>query len=150
MLKVSHKQIYKCLINMINWTTQHQKTLLDAGFNIPTKSWAKEMSTIKFCLPRQSGHTTFAIKLFTEYFDNAILILPNDGLKSHRSVKYLNNKYKSLICTPGSLKKLYGRQISTAIIDCASIISNKDKEKIYSFFEPIVSENRYFLFIFLE
>jgi hypothetical protein len=60
-----YKSLYKILIEMIKWTKQVQKEeIRKRGYYFSKLSYAKEISTIKFCLPRGSGYTTFAQELF--------------------------------------------------------------------------------------
>lgn len=139
-MKVSYNNLYKSLCYMIEWTLQNQKSYLN--FNLSIKDWAKNFATIKFYLPRRSGHSTFAIKLLTEYFTNAVLIVPN--------IENTHFKLAERIATPLSLERLRGINIDTVIIDCASLLSNENIKMIYSFFEDFAKINKSFIFILLE
>lgn len=139
-MKVSYDKLYESLCYMIEWTLQHQKGYLK--FHSSIKDWAKDFATIKFYLPRRSGHTTFAIKLLTEYFTNAVLIVPN--------IKNIPYQLAERIVTPLSLERLRGMKIDTVIVDRTSSLSNENIELIYSFFENFVKNSRSFCFVLLE
>jgi len=145
---ISHKGLYKSLKCMIEWTKQCQDRLREEGFeaHLSPKQWAKEFCSVKFCISRQSGHTTFAEKLIEEVGLEALYITSNDSIAKYTKVPSFNR------ATPASIErgKFKGRRINTLIIDCASLMSQKDIEKVYDAFAPSSIVEPYFLFLFLE
>lgn len=139
-MKISYDKLYESLCYMIEWTLQHQKGY--SKYNLSIKNWAKDFATIKFYLPRRSGHTTFANKLLTKYFTNAVMIIPD--------IKNISSQLAERIATPLSLERLRGMKIDTVIIDCASSLSNENIEMIYLFFEKFVKNSKSFCFVLLE
>ena len=148
-IEITHKRLYRSLLNMVEWTKQCQKNFIDLKY-LSMKAWVKEQATVEFTLPRQSGHTTFAIKLLQEYFKNAILIVPNESVKSHTLHNHnISTDFRRRISTFSNLQKFYGLNVEAVIVDCASLMSLNTKENIYEFFIPYVKQEP-FLFIFLE
>lgn len=140
---ISHKRLYRSLLNMIEWTKQQQNRAKDARVYLSPKAWAKEMATVKFCLPRQSGHTTFALKLLTEYFENAIIVVPLYTMIFDK-FSDLDFSYKRRIVSIDRIINVQGLEIDAIIVDCASLISQTKIDKIYEVFPHVKC------FLFLE
>lgn len=145
-VKSSHEHLFNCLLGMIKWTHSFQDELKDFKAGRSPKQYAKEFATIKFALPRQSGHTTFAKRLFYGFFKNPIYLAPNlemvnfvfPELPNVGSVSsIINNKFRGLC--PDAI-----------IVDCATLISKNDIETIYEYFKDIAYNQENFIFLFLE
>jgi hypothetical protein len=130
--------------------------------------WAKEMCTIKFCLPRQSGHTTFLKKMLgkigshpphsellgpcppqSELFKNPMVLFPNYSIAMNCGfspgwgwVDLANDQSRGL--------KARGRHLDGVIIDCTSVLSSKVIDRIYDIFSFHATANPDFVFVFLE
>ena len=140
-------ELYQSLITMIEWTNQQQETYRKDYF-ISDLSWAKEYSTIKFCVSRQSGHSRFAFELISKYYENAICVFKNFTFLNNFSNKFRISLNKMV--TVSNLNILLGKgKFDSVIVDCASFFSKNEIESIYSFFKHNVS-NPKFCFIFLE
>lgn len=148
---VSQRGLYRSLKCMIDWTKQWQDKLQDADGLCPKaqlspKQWAKEFCTIKFCLPRQSGHTTFAKKLIEEIGRGALYVAPNPYILRFANVPPQHR------ATPDSIARgnHKGMRIHTVIVDCASLMSQKDIDGIYDAFSHQAVAEHHFLFVFLQ
>lgn len=71
---INQDKLFEVLKDMVDWTFQIQKQNKKAIYG--KKNYLKELCSIKFSLPRQSGHTTMAQKLFSYYLLNPIYISP--------------------------------------------------------------------------
>lgn len=84
---VTRKGLYRALKNMVTWTMQGQiknSDCFEAMATYSLKEYAKQFCTIKFSLPRQSGHTTLAIKLYKNMFKRPILIVPLQSMNERK------------------------------------------------------------------
>ena len=153
---MKHKKIYKSLVNMVRWTNQLQ--LSDEARNIRDRmsymSWANEYCTLKFCLPRGSGHSHFAVKLCNE-FVSPIIIAKDSRLENllidiyHSETKYI--KRVAPIITLDYLVG-YSQYHDGIIVDNTSLLSNKEIDNIYNTFSPIWTKTNSDLlqFVFLQ
>ena len=144
--KVTQEKLFQALMCMINWTKQ-QQSKVDL-FN-PYSSWSKEYATVRFSVSRQSGHTTFAIKLLTKVLKNSVLLYPNEHLYRH-ILNDLAPYFKARVATVNTLERFLGIEVEAVIIDCASFISEKKEKEIYKFFQKYYVSSPNFIFIFLE
>ena len=149
-----YNEIFNALITMIKWTRQYKNSeqiVNRCKYHSPL-SYAKEFSTIRFQLPRQSGHTFFIKKLLLQYdpngvsskfFKSPVLIFPNKQIieTSGFSPKW------HWIGTPTSNTKFLGMKNDAVICDCSSLLSSSDIEKIYDMFKNQCDNNFIFLFI---
>ena len=142
-------EMYSCLVKMIKWTHEFQNKVLENPIGLSPKSWAKEFCSIKFCLPRQSGHTTFAKLLFEDVLENSLLIVPKLSYLRH-IIKYYENT--NGIGTVEDVKngKFKGMPVNSIIVDCASLLSNADIDKLYDEFSQLAYNQKNFVFLFLE
>jgi hypothetical protein len=115
---------------MIDWTFQHQKEVsVKSRSYISPLALAKEFCTVKFCLPRQSGHTTFAKKLMK----SRSCVYVTQEQYGRRILNELEPKYKRRVSWLDNLNKLRGLTFDIFIVDVSSMLSNKQIEKIYDF-----------------
>ncbi len=154
-MKIKHKAIYKGLLNMVKWTKQFQKEIgkMNKDKNYSPMSWLKEMSTVKFCLPRQSGHSTFARKLFLEELENPIYFFPSkEMLKETLKRGLIPRKKWDRLFSARDIKnnffRLRGMKINSVIIDCAVGFSKANIFRIYNFLKENVNSD--IIVIFLE
>lgn len=149
---VTHDDIFQSLINMINWSFQVQDKYKFTRYKGHMEKYiSKELCTIKFCLPRQSGHSTFAKYLLKskEIFKESIYIVP---LIRYISVN-MNMIDNSRIISLEELKEKKVEEISknpdAVIIDLSSFISQEDIEYIYDKFDHYAKTLNHFIFLFL-
>jgi hypothetical protein len=101
---------------------------------------------VKFGLPRQSGHTTFARKLIEEIGSQALYIVPNPDMLRHADILPMNR-----MTIGGIRNKMHlGKQIQTVIVDCASLMSQHDLEILYDAFAPVAHREPHFVMLLLE
>jgi hypothetical protein len=127
-------------------------------------AFAKEICTIKFCLPRQSGHTTCALYLAKQHFVSSMFVAYNvqqlNGIKIISSDIGASNRYVSALDIENTIHfstkntifngKWRGIMLDAIIIDCASLYTPAKKELIYEEFLPTMSSRDTFIFLFLE
>jgi adenosyl cobinamide kinase/adenosyl cobinamide phosphate guanylyltransferase len=114
-------------------------------------SHAKEISTIRFGLPRQSGHSTFAQKLINEEFKNAIYIaMSMHQLYDSFIYRDASVEQRARMGTLVHIDKLEDIKFDAVIVDCASLYSKKRIDEIYNFFKHAVYQKPYPIFLFLE
>lgn len=152
------RYLYNHLTNMINWTYYCQESCGEKFKSVVSpKAYAKEMATIKLCLPRQSGHTTFAKNLFKNFFKRAIYLTTD--LEILRHAKNLFDPNQTMDPTDlnrmGSIYnvktgKYKGITPDAIIVDCASFLSKQDVELIYDEFSNVSYKQKHFIFLFLE
>ena len=145
---VSQRGLYKSLKCMIDWTEQQQDRsdyMLPKGYFSP-KSWIKEFCTIKFGLPRQSGHTTFAKKLIGEIGTRVLYIAPNQQILKHANLPPINRMTVEGVAN----KQHLGRRFQMVIVDCASLLSQRDLETLYDAFAPMAHAEPCFVMLLLE
>jgi len=155
--ETTREDIYNALLTMIKWTRQfNQKEEIRGLIKYTTSPlmWAKEYCTIKYCLPRRSGHTEFITKMLDlgkmnggqhSLFEGPVVIFPNIDIaeSSNFSPKW------DWVGTPKNLDKFRGRKWGSVIVDCSSVLSKNEIENIYKAFQyHIIIPN--FVFIFLE
>ena len=144
---VSQRGLYKSLKCMIDWTKQRQDKFGDLPKgHISPKSWLKEFCTIKFCLPRRSGHTTFAKKLIEEIGTTALYVAPNQEILKHANLPPENRMTVEGVTN----KRHLGKRVQTVIVDCTSLLSQHNLETLYDAFAPIAYAEPYFVMLFLE
>jgi hypothetical protein len=157
---VTYDDTYAALETMIKWARQlnTKEEIKDRCRLSSNMSWAKEYATIKFCLPRQSGHTTFIKKLIDRrdpgpawgetgpnaLFKKPVVIFP-DLTIAHNTFAIDWN----WVGVPSRLDKFLGIRPDSVIIDCASVYSQKQIDAIYRAFAYGKSIPG-FLFLFLE
>lgn len=157
--EVTHEDLFNSLVSMIKWTRQFKNkeevVELSRGI-ISSLMWAKELCTVKFCLPRQSGHTTFLKRLLGEYgpegangelFKSPVVIFPNYSVaQTHGFPTW------SWVGSPGDMRmnKFRGKECDGVIVDCSSVLSNKEIEQIYDGFKANALSNPNLIFVFLE
>lgn len=152
------RHLYNHLTNMINWTYYNQE-LCGERFKTATspKAYAKEMATIKWSGPRQTGHTTFAKNLFKSFFKKAIYLTTDQEIL--RGAKMLFDPNKTM--DPADLNRMgsiynvksgkyNGTTPDAIIVDCASFLSKQDVELIYNEFSNVAYNQKHFIFLFLE
>ena len=153
--------IYNALVTMIKWTRRCKNQAMES-INQTTSPlmWSQEFCTVKFCLPRQSGHTTFIkwmVKSLNEggstgeLFKKPILIFPNiDIIRSSRVFSEgLSYGYVDIVNRLNE-DKFLGRTLDGVIVDCASTLSPENIGKIYNAFKRHAIHNPNFVFVFLE
>jgi len=152
--KISHDDLFNSLITMIKWTRQF-KEKINYDYKHPL-IWAKEFSTIKFCVSRQSGHTSFLKKIIGEYgpngttnkdiFKNPVIIMPNYRVACNLK---LYPEWSWIGLANDNQNKFFGRKIDGVIIDCSSILSKREVDNIYNMFKNNSFDSQ-FIFVFLE
>lgn len=142
----SHEHLFNYLLGMIKWTHSFQDKLKDSKMCRSPKEYAKEFATIKFALPRQSGHTTFAKRLFYGFFKNPIYLAPNPEMVNIVFPRLPNVGSVSNIGN----NKFRGLYPDAVIVDCATLISKNEIETIYEYFKDIAYNQENFVFLFLE
>lgn len=141
-------ELYECLLKMIEWTKQSQDLFIDKSF-ISEKIWAKEHCTIKFYLPRGSGHSTFAKKLMeSNIFKSPIFLAPNVELCKNAGMPSKDPNSGSVYSVKNG--KFKGKDVDAIIIDCVSLIPNEDLEMIFKEFERSAHNKNGFVFVLLE
>lgn len=133
---------------MVKWTYLHQSK--DVTFDLANMyfpmQWAREYCTVKFCLPRGSGHSHFAVQLCEEFMEPAIVVLNKDMKKNILIIAYPK---VPKIFTMRELK-VEGISISHKdgiIIDNASLFSKADITCIYNIFGRYMNRRQ---FVFLQ
>jgi hypothetical protein len=145
-MKIRHKTLYKGLLNMIKWTKQIQQEMKDGNRHYTPLEWLKEYGTIKFCLPRQSGHSTFARKLFLEELEKPVYFFSsqeklNDTISRGLIPGNLRPRLCSLYDVINDFRKLRGITINSVIIDCEASYSKAKISKIYDFLKKHANSN---------
>lgn len=149
----NYNDLFNSLVCMIKWTKEHKKNC--KKFNIIYESklaYAKELSTIRFQLPRQSGHTTFLKKLIGSYGANGIKggLLKNPAVifptQNNAEIAGFLTKW-NWVGTPKTLDKFRGKTFNSIICDCSSLYSSSDFENIYKIFKHYCDEEFIFLFL---
>ena len=146
-MTLTQAHLYRSFLTMIKWTRQCQEKYSKKSF--PSKSWAKEVSTVKFCVPRQSGHTTFIKRIignkwfgeFNGLFKKPALIFPFEGMIL--STGLAGQKWVGSV---QNLNKFYGEDWDAVIVDCTSLLSSKQIDSIYDTFTRCPD----IIFIFVE
>lgn len=144
---ITQKGLYKSLKNMIEWTRQQQdrqEERTPRGYFSP-RSWLNEFCTVRFCLPRQSGHTTFAKRLLEEN-GSTIYVAPNDSVWRIPDIPR-ERKVRVADVLRGNLK---GRRFSLVIVDCASLLSQQEEDKMCKELERMAHNEPHFVLLFLE
>jgi len=130
------------LDTMIQWTLYKQEQCKKLKTILSKKQWLKEYCTIRFCLPRQSGHSCSAVKLANQYFLKPCFILYNKSMKINA---YKLEKDVHSFATFNT--DLISRTLQCIVVDLASLMSSTKQEKIYNFNFDINQNN---LILFLE
>ena len=150
MLQNNLDGLYDCLKKMVHYTEQRQSSAEKISFSSP-KSWLNEMCTIQFGLPRQSGHSTFGMRLFREHFKSAIYLFPYESIaKYHREKFRASTDERLRIKSVSELRHFYGIKIDAIIVDCSSFLSGKDKERIEDLAARNVVNDNSFILLYLE
>jgi len=146
---VSQKGLYKSLKCMIEWTKQQQDRMdeeMPKG-HFSQKQWLKEFCVVKFGLPRQSGHTTFAKQLLEEIGLGALYIAPNPDMLRHADILPQHRMTIEGIRNG----RHCGRRIQAVIVDCVSLMSQHTLECLYEAFAPIAQHAEpHFIMLLLE
>ena len=146
---ITQKKLYKSLKRMIKWSQQIQERYR-ATTCLSAMAWSKEFCSVKFCLSRSAGHTTFAKKLLTKFFKNAVYLTVNNMVLSN-----VKRDFNGIdLCKFGTYDdairgKFIGISADAVIIDCASFLSQQEIQAIYECFCSITMR-RNFIFLFLE
>lgn len=117
------------LKSMIEWSlyTQRKDSRKELKKMYNAKSWLKEFCTIKFCLPRQSGHSTSALKLANHFSNDPWFIVYknyNGSLfQKERNVFEHSNFEREIISRPNT---------NFLVVDNASLLSKTKIEEIYN------------------
>lgn len=144
---MNHKKLYKSLCNMIDWTFEHQAKIPEKFKSyLNPLAWLKESCTIKFCLPRQSGHTTFAEKLMKTR--KCCYLAPE--MCARRFMEKLEPKLKGGVSWPSNLNRIKGKSFDILIVDVSSMMSNKQIDNIYDFCRGCGINKKNFCILFLE
>lgn len=137
-----------CLETMIKWTLSCQDKFEHFKQTHTQKSWLKEFCTIKFCLPRQSGHTNAGVYLAKKYFVNPVFIVLNSDVGKKFVEKGVDSNNIHLFNSfDSSIRKSYNF-VNCVVIDMASFMSKTMNDKIYD--EINFDKNNKNLIIFLE
>ena len=166
MLKLTRPLI--ALNEMILWTLERQKSesVKNLKKSFSPLAFAKEFCTIKFCLPRQSGHTTCALCLAKQHFFNTLFVVyhhkskdfPNQLIKEIDETKLSHSPIqdgidrKIIVKDKNSILdgRCRGLDMDAIILDCASLYSSTLIESIYEEFTPYAEIKSSFIFLFLE
>jgi hypothetical protein len=151
-LEEKQKELYQSLLNMIEWTEYYRESCKKVNMKelYSEKSWAKNHATLKVCLPRQSGHTTFAKQLILNKYKDAVYILPDIIDWRHTKISTMSPRQKSRCCNIFNIRRIMGITPDIVIVDCASFLSKSNIDLIYNMFSRYAYENDKFLFLFLE
>lgn len=108
-----------------------------------------EMNTIRLKLPRQSGHTTAALKVANKLFKKPLFVFFTDKFSEMFGMYNKNNKI--LFTTPRTLgDRILGHKCDCAFIDCTSWLREDQVHDIYKTLQVYSRIDPNFLFIFLE
>lgn len=150
---MDHNEVYQSLLTLIKWSRQHRKNKIQNIKNLKAIEIAKEWSTIKFCLPRQSGHSYMIKRLIGSkgffnrgQFQYPVIILPHQSLQKEYSDP---PPWATIHVGTNNLNKLCGNHIDGVIIDCASLLLPNQIDNIYNFFSSFAHQDD-FLFLFME
>lgn len=120
--------VNECIV----YCKQRQKDRPDLRQHLSYMSYCKEHQTIKFSVPRQSGHSTAMLHLMKKY-PNAMTIFPK-----YRFVELFGNEVPELkdrmyaIDQITTYNKLQGLdKYDMTIVDMTACISNNDLDRIY-------------------
>lgn len=139
--------LYENLLNMLNWTHQVQSSMGAVERNLLSpKSWIKEFCCVKFGLPRRSGHSTFAQQLFYKFFKKPVFIAPTESICM--SAGFLFSAPN--VGLPTTLNKFKGNSYDGIIVDCVSLFSANEIDKIYETFEMTAYRQDNFIILLLE
>ena len=146
---VTHKMLFRSLMNMINWTKSFQTKYNFFKKELSSLAWAKEYCTVKFGVSRQSGHSTFAIKLI-EKFNNPVLFLPNRRMfyTIYKDCAIKEKNVGTVGFNPTQFRCLKG--VDAVIVDCHSLFPKNEIDRIYETFIKNNFLDDQFIFIFLE
>lgn len=145
--EVGYEDLFKYLVGMIKWTYQRQRDYKDRSF-LSAKAYAKEACSIKFALSRQSGHTTFALKLFHKFFKNPVFLTSNIEMLHNLGFSPDEPNVGSMLHIQN--RKFAGKTYDAVIVDCSSFLSQKEVEAIYDTFSNNAYSQKNFIFLFLE
>ena len=127
---IERKDLKLALKNMINWTYQQQAFARKLKGALSRGEWAKEYCTVKYSLPRQSGHTTMIRELCKEeFFERPALFVPLETM--------LGNYNRSIVggrLHVASATELVDDGVKEVIIDSSSFVSKETIETMYKFF----------------
>lgn len=153
-LQLWQEQMFNSLRHMIEWTWIWQENVRQGLGDMALRNWAKEVCSVKYMLPRQSGHTTMIKKLCGEfgpngtnspYGINPVIIFPNTNIAYNSG--FLPTW--SWVGTPDDLQKFRGKSPNMVICDVSSVLSTGDITNIYRAFENIAYKDP-FIFLFME
>lgn len=154
------ERLFDSLCEMIRWTQNNQKqiTLENHSFKrgLSKRAWAKEYCSIKFGLPRQSGHSTMIGKLCSKdtslnrgLFENPAVIHPNYSVADYKTAAG-EAQLSSFSDYQKWDDKFYGKDFDAIIVDVATCLSQAKKEMIYEIFEEVYKRKETFVFLFME
>jgi len=155
---VSHNDMYRGLCSMIEWTRQfkRQPGAIQLSKVMSDMEWAKEYSTVKFGLPRQSGHTGMISRLLdlgrmngggeNPFLERAVVMFPNVDM----AIAAEFSPGWSWVGTANmkSRDKFRGQVVKAVVVDAAPVLSKKETNKIYRMFAEM-SKDPEFVFVFL-
>ena len=141
-LNLLHEPL-QCLETMIKWTLIRQSKEQELKRTLSKKAWLKEYCTIKFYLPRQSGHTTAGIYLAKKYFKDPIFIVPNlKTYKRHMKIHDITKVYNI-----DMIDYRIKNDVDCIVADMSSFMSHTKQEKLYDLFNCTKDKN---LILFLQ
>jgi len=146
--------LYDALAVMVSWT---QNVIKENKFSYHSPlAFLKEFATVKYNLPRKSGHTTMAKKLYREKFkNNAIIIVPFQEMRTQNFNTFDKVYNIDNLSSLSFYRNIYSlnNKVEAIIVDCSSLFTKTKIEKIYEFVIYICKEreyNNYPVLIFLQ
>ena len=126
----------------------------------PHMLWAKEYCTIKFCMPRQFGHTSMIKEMFdndlgpnstSSVFGKTLVVFPTKACANgHGFAPGWTWVVSSDDCKNMSYRnKFCGSSYKAVIVDCSSCMSKSETDRIYEMFYHEIRKNRKFTFLFM-
>lgn len=100
--------------------------------SLSKKSYLKEYGTIKFSLPRMSGHTINSLELLPKYFTNILWLCFNvgqeRGLENYNCSNIEISTVSSFLNSNNNIEFLYNNCI---VVDTASLLNDTKIHRIY-------------------
>jgi hypothetical protein len=150
--------LYQSLSNLIKISEflQLKSRQFNSLPNLGIKSYLKEISTIKLCCSRHSGHTSAIVKMVKNN-PNTIVLYPNkiscnifNSLCEKENIKDVKCKNIS----KDNLLKFRGLRTNCVIIDNSFFLGKKEIDMVYDFCKPFalheIGQGNNFFIIFME
>lgn len=134
--------MYEALLAMIRWTRQFKRDPQRLPDAMSDMQRAKEFSTVRFCLPRRSGHSHFIFKMLdlgrmsggeNSIFAKPVVVFPNKHAAQANDFSPRWN-WVAVADDPGMADRFRAVRPDAVIVDAASALSKEEMDQIYRTF----------------